>query len=576
MEPSRAGRSKPLLPAAAGGISRRGLLRGLALAGLATSTSTGPGVRAASAQAQPKRGGTVVIATYQEANSLNWILVGTPSGFGFMQQYPIFEPMLRISEKIDPEPALLAEVPTVQNGGISPDGLTYTLRMRPGLQWSDGQPCTIRDWIFTWRWIVDPKNKAVGSLGWNTIASAEAKDDLTAIVKLKQPYVPFIAETLAGFPALPEHVQSKMTTEAFGRRPVGNGPFKFVEWVTGDHITLERNPLYWRPQKAWLDRIIWKVVPDRNTVIAQAKTGAIDIGVDYTEAQIPEISNIPNVDVLISRQNVIERYHFTIATNEDVKKKHHLWGDVNLRKAVTLATDRQTIINTVLHGKTRIAKTQLDNTPYENTGIKPHPFDPAQARRVLDEAGWKPGPDGIRVKDGVRLSFTHTTTAGNQTRETIQAMVQANLKDVGIEMKIQNFPGGTFFASFLEGGAYISRKYDMMGVAGGLASIDPNIRLYYHSAEIPTKESPKGLNLGGLADAELDRLLDAQLQTLDNAKRKELLFQAQQRIHDIYGIMPMYVRLVVNTVNKRVRGLKAIDFGSVTSIVWNTHEWWVA
>ena len=317
------------------------------------------------------------------------------------------------------------------------------------------------------------------------IASAEARDDLTAVVKLKQLYVPFVAETLVGWPPLPEHVQGKMTTEAFGRRPVGNGPFKFVEWVSGDHITLERNPLYWRDPKPWLDRLICKFLPDRNTVIAQAKTGGIDIGVDYTEAQIPELSNIPNVDLLISRQNVIERYHFTMVTAEDVKKLHHLWGDVRLRRAVTHATDRQTIVDTVLHGKTRVAKTQLDNTPYENTKIKPLPFDPAQARRILDEAGWKPGPDGIRVKDGIRFSFTHTTTAGNQTRETIQALVQANLKDIGVEMKIMNFPGGTFFASFLEGGPYISRKYDMVGVAGGLASLDPSIRVQYHSRRDP-------------------------------------------------------------------------------------------
>jgi peptide/nickel transport system substrate-binding protein len=552
--------------------SRRDFLRTAALTGLATPV-LGTGVAGAQ---QPKQGGTVVMASYQEANSLNWILIGSPSGLGFMQMYPMFEPMLRVSEKLEPEPALLSEVPTLQNGGISPDGLTYTLKMRPGVKWADGQPCTIRDWVFTWRWIVDPKNRAIGSLGWATIESAEAKDDTTAIVKLKRPYVPFVAETLAGWPMLPEHVQGKTTSEAFGRKPVGNGPFRFVEWVTGDHITMERNPNYWRTPKAHLDRLIWKFIPDRNATIAQARTGAIDIGVDFQEAQIPELQSIPDVTMLVSTQNVIERYHFTWVTNEDVKKPHHLFGDVRLRRAVTLATDRQTIVNTVLHGKTRVATTQLDNTAYSNPNLKPHPYDPAQARRVLDEAGWRPGPDGIRVKDGARLSFTHSTTAGNQTRQTIQALVQANLKDVGIEMKIVNFPGATFFATFTEGGAYISRKYDIVGLNGGLPSLDPNIRLQYHSSEIPTKEKPNGLNLGGVTDAELDRLLDQQLQTQDTAKRREILWRAQQRIHDIHAIMPMYQKLVVNTVNKRIRGLKTIDHGAVTSIVWNTHEWSLA
>jgi peptide/nickel transport system substrate-binding protein len=448
--------------------------------------------------------------------------------------------------------------------------------MRPGLKWSDGEPCTIRDWIFTWKWIADPKNRAVGSLGWSVISSAEAKDDTTAVVKLKQAYVPFVAETLAGWPILPEHVQGKMTSEAFGRKPVGNGPFRFVEWVTGDHITLERNPFYWRTPKAHLDRFIWKFIPDRNAVLAQVRAGTVDIGVDYQEAQIPELSTIPDVDVLASTQNVIERYHFTIATNEDVKKPHPFFGDVRLRKAVTLATDRQTIVNTVLHGKTKVATTQLDNTPYQNPTLKPHPYDPAQARRVLDDAGWRPGSDGIRVKDGTRFSITHSTTAGNQTRQTVQALVQANLKDVGIEMKIINFPGATFFATFMEGGAYISRKYDIVGLNGGLPTLDPNIRFQYHSSEIPTRERPNGLNLGGFSDPEVDRLLDQQIQTLDQAKRKDLLWRAQQRIHELYAIMPMYQKVVVNTVNKRVQGVKTIDFGSVTSIVWNTHEWWIS
>ncbi|MGH7894349.1 MAG: peptide ABC transporter substrate-binding protein, partial [Candidatus Binatia bacterium] len=383
--------------------TRRDFLRQVGLASLVVPSATAVGAHTSWAQA-PKQGGTVVLASYQEANSLNWILIGSPSGLGFMQMYPMFEPMLRVTEKLEPGPGLLEEVPTPQNGGISADGLTYTLRMRPGVKWSDGQPCTIRDWIFTWRWIVDPKSRAASSLGWAVIAGADAKDDTTAIVKLKQPYVPFVAETLAGWPILPEHVQSKTTTEAFGRKPVGNGPFRFVEWVTGDHITLERNPFYWRTPKAYLDRLIWKFIPDRNATIAQVRTGAIDIGVDYQEAQIPELVNIPDVTMLVSTQNVIERYHFTHVTNEDVKKPHHLFGDVRLRKAVTLATDRQTIVNTVLHGKTKVATTQLDNTSYSNPNLKPHPYDPVQARRVLDEAGWRPGPDGIRVKDGARLS----------------------------------------------------------------------------------------------------------------------------------------------------------------------------
>jgi peptide/nickel transport system substrate-binding protein len=534
-----------------------------------------PQATAAPAAGQPKQGGTVVVGVYQEPNSLNWILTGTPVSFAWMQLYPMFEPMLRVNAKLEPEPALLTEVPTVQNGGISADGLTYTLRMRPGVKWDDGQPCTIKDWVFTWKWIMDPKNGAVNTSGWSQITDVEVKDDTTAMVTLKDLYIPFVAEVLAGWLILPEHVQSKMTTEEFGRKPIGNGPFKFVEWVSGDHITLERNPLYWREPKAWLDRLIWKIVPDRNTVVAQAKTGDIDIGIDYTEAQIPEMSNLPDVELKINNPPIYERYHFTLVTAEDITRPHPIFGDLKVRKAVTLAIDRQTIIDTVLYGKTKIAKNELDNTVYENTDIKLDPFDPEQAKKLLDEAGWKPGPDGIRMKDNLRFSFTNGTTAGNQTRETIQALVQANLKDVGIEMKIANEPASTFFGSFAEGGGWVARKLDMVGFTNGLPSIDPNLRPFWHSKEIPTKEYPNGFNNSGLADPELDKLLDAQIKELDTAKRTELLKKAQQIIHETYPMVPLYDRVSINSVHKRVHGVDPINFGSISGVVWNTDEWWV-
>jgi peptide/nickel transport system substrate-binding protein len=554
--------------------TRRQLLRAGACLGLGGLLARSPAARAIAAAPVPKRGGTVVVGVYQEANSLNWILTGGANSFATMTLTPMFDPMLRVNQRFQPEPALLAEIPTAGNGGISKDGLTYTLRMRPGLKWDDGAPCTIRDWAFTWKWIMTPKNGAVITAGWDKIADVQVKDDVTAVVRLKQQYIPFVAETLAGWQLLPEHVQGKTTSQDFGRKPVGNGPFKFAEWASGDHITLDRNPLYWRPQKAYLDRMIFKVLPDRNTVIAQAKTGDIDLGIDYTEAQIPEMSKVPNVSLIITHPPVYERYHFTMVTRDDITKPHPILGDIRVRRALVLATDRQTVINTVLYGKTKIAKNELDNTSYEDAGIHPLPFSLSQARALLDEAGWKPGADGIRVKDGTRLSLTFSTTAGNQTRETIEALVQANWKNVGVEMTIHDEPASNFFGSFVEGGGWLARKYDIVGFTNGLSSVDPNLRPFWHSSEIPTKDRPNGLNSSGLSDPKLDALLDAQLKEFDPAKRKQLLDQAQMLIHTDLPMIPMYDRSTINTVNRRVHGVNPTDFGGITGVMWNTSEWW--
>jgi peptide/nickel transport system substrate-binding protein len=559
-------------------IDRRDLVKRLAAIGIAIPAA-GAGFAASGRVAQAQEtargnpGGAVVVGVYQEPNSLNFLLTGGPISFASMQLTPLFEPLIRYNAEGIMEPRLLTEIPSVENGGVSEDGITYTLKFTPGVTWHDGTPSTANDFRFTWEWIMDPANQAQATAGWAEIESIEVPDDLTAVVTLKQLYIPWVSETLGWNPILPEHIQSTTTTEEFGRAPVGNGPFKFVEWVPGDHLTYERYEEYFRPEKALLDRLIFKVVPDRNAVIAQAKTGDIQIGVDYTEAQIPEMENVPGVTLVITPSQIYERYHFTMVTHDDASVPHPIFGDKNVRLALTHALDRQTIIDQILFGRTEIARNELDNTSYENTEITPLAFDPELARSLLDEAGWVPGADGIREKDGQRLSFTHGTTSGNQTRETIQALAQANFKDVGAEMTITNQPASRFFGGFNDGGGWLDRTIDMVGFTNGLTSSDPNLRPFWHTESIPTVDKPGGFNHSGLSNPDLDELLDAQLTEFDDAKRTELLQQAQQIIHDEVPMIPMYDRVVINSISDRVKGASVSPFGSISGLMWNTADW---
>lgn len=559
-------------------IDRRELVKRLAMLGIAAPAvsagllSTSGSVRAQDAD-RGAPGGAVIVGVYQEPNSLNFLLTGGPVSFASMQLSPLFEPMIRYDAEYNMVPRLLTEIPSPENGGVSEDGLTYTLKFQPNVTWHDGTPFTAKDFAFTWKWIMDPKNQAQATAGWAEIESVENPDDLTAVVTLKGQYIPWIAETLGWNPILPEHIQSTMTTEEFGRAPVGNGPFKFVEWIPGDHLTFERYDGYYAEDKALLDRIIFKVVPDRNTVIAQAKTGDIQVGVDYTEAQIPEMENVPGVTLTITPTQNYERYHFTMVTHDDASVPHPIFGDKQVRLALTHAIDRQTIIDQILFGKTVIAHNELDNSKYANTAIEPFAFDPEMAKKLLDEAGWVPGADGIREKDGVRLSFTHGTTSGNQTRETIQALAQANFKDVGAEMTIANQPASKFFGGFNDGGGWLDRTIDMVGFTNGLPSSDPNIRPFWHTEMIPTVEEPGGFNHSGLTNPDLDDLLDAQLVEFDEAKRIDLLMQAQQIIHDEVPMIPMYDRVSIHSVSERVKGFNPSPFGGVTGVIWNVQDW---
>ena len=562
-------------------IDRRDLVKKLAAIGVAIPVvGAGLSVSGRTARAQESErgnpGGAVVVGVYQEPNSLNFLLTGGPISFASMQLTPLFEPLIRYNVDGVMEPRLLTEIPSVENGGVSEDGLTHTLKFTPGVTWHDGTPTTANDFRFTWEWIMDPKNQAQATAGWAEIESIDVPDDLTAVVTLKGMYIPWVSETLGWNPLLPEHIQKETTTEEFGRAPVGNGPFKFVEWVPGDHLTYERYEEYFRPEKALLDRLIFKIVPDRNAVIAQAKTGDIQIGVDYTEAQIPEMENVPGVSLVITPSQIYERYHFTMVTHDDASVAHPIFGDKNVRLALTHAVDRQTIIDQILFGRTEIARNELDNTPYENGELTPLAFDPELARPLLDEAGWVPGADGIRERDGVRLSFSHGTTSGNQTRETIQALAQANFKDVGAEMTIANQPASKFFGGFNDGGGWLDRTLDMVGFTNGLTSSDPNLRPFWHTESIPTVDKPGGFNHSGLSNPDLDELLDAQLTELDPAARTELLKQAQQIVHDEVPMIPMYDRVVINSISDNVKGASVSPFGSISGLMWNTADWSVS
>jgi peptide/nickel transport system substrate-binding protein len=559
-------------------VDRRTLVKALAALGFAGPALAGSfgQPRVARAQERGAPGGTVVVGIYQEPNSLNFLLTGGPISFSSMVLTPLFEPMIRYNADGEMEPRLLAEIPSVENGGISEDGLTYNLKFRPGVTWHDGTPVTANDFKFTWEWIMDPKNQAQATAGWSEIEEVTIVDDQNATVTLKQLYIPFIGETLGWNPLLPQHIQSTMTTEEFGRNPVGNGPFRFVSWTPGDNLVYARNEDYHGEDKALLDQLIWKVVPDRNTVIAQAKTGDIQIGVDFTEAQIPEMESVQGVALSITPQQIYERYHFTMVTREDATQPHPIFGDRNVRLAIAHAIDRQTIIDAVLYGRTQIARNELDNTPYANTAIEPYPFDPEKARQLLDEAGWTVGADGIREKDGTRLSFSHGTTSGNQTRETIQALAQANLKDIGVEMNIANQPASKFFGGFNDGGGWLDRTLDMTGFTNGLPSSDPNLQPFWHTESIPTTESPNGFNHSGLSNPDLDRLLDAQLSELDEAKRQEMLNEAQVIIADEVPMIPMYGRVGIHSISDRVQGVQPSTFGSVSGLVWNAQDWSIA
>ncbi len=538
------------------------------------ATDETPAATGASAQVggdcpEGQKGGTAVVSIQQEPDILDPFITGMT--FSVWILHALDTPLVRATDKSGVfQPMLLTEVPTTDNGGISKDGLTYKVNFREGLKWSDGQPITARDLVFTWKTIMNPAYGAGSQLGWDKIQSIDlSNNDLTATIKLKEVYAPFFATAIAGSGAttggmlLPEHAFKGMQPAQYAKSGYGaagkaghvsSGPFKMEAWKKGESITLARNENY-VGQKACLDRLVFSVVPSVDAGTAALQKGDVDLATNYYASDIPVLEKLSGqgVKVLAYPAYLVERYVFNlqdpkdpnITTNPKQAKPHPVLGDKAVRQAISISINRPAIVEKLLYGKAELAVTEWDNSPWFNQNLKPYPFDPNQAKQILDQAGWKPGADGIREKNGVRLSFTHSTTSGNPIRETIQRAAISDLRNVGIEMKIQNYEPAKLFASFSEGGVMSRRQFDVAGYTTGIG-LDPDFSSYYASNEIPTKAKPGGSNYGGYSNPEVDKLWAQQAKEADTAKRKAMYDRIQELMYNDYAILWIYDRLQID------------------------------
>ena len=549
---------------------------------------------AATTAAMPKaatgpivEGATLVMGMWQEPDTLHPYLTNMTYSIWINQW--INTEMIKTGKEDKLAANLLKEVPTLENGGISRDGLTYKVTFKDGLKWSDGQPLTGEDLVYTWKFNMDPKSGVTSTSGWDQINDIElSADKLTATIRLKDVWVPFIGDVLTysassgGAFLLPAHYFKDMPADKVAQDPyavqggskyVGAGPYKVVEWKKGVSLTVEPNPNWFGP-KPKLGRVIFSFVGSREKQVDGLRTGDLDYAVDFIEAQIPDLEKLPESVVFPSAAaGTVERYYFNMwEPGSDKTKPHRLWGGadgVQVRKAVAMAMNRQAVVDKILFGKTTVAVGEMDNIPTFKPNLKPIPYDAAQAEKMLDELGWKKGADGIREKNGVKFEFVHSTTSGNVTRETIQRAFIADLEKVGIRMKIQNFPPAEMFATFANNGPAATGKIDMWGWTTG--STDPSIyRDLLNSDKIPTKEKSDGNNYIGYKNAKMDELTNKQASAVDPKERKALVDQIHQMIIDEVPILYVYNRLNVEVAKNYVAGVEPYP---AARFMWNSHEW---
>ncbi len=474
----------------------------------------------------------------------------------------IIEGLVTNDEQMRVVPVLAAEIPTVANGGVSlraDGGMDVTWKLRPGVRWHDGVPHTSADVKFTVDAMLKGDWKPESTDGFDRISSVDTPDSLTAVVHYKEVYAPYQMQFARG--TLPKHVLKGRDIDKamdYNRNPLGTGPYRLVEWKTGEHVLLEKATNYWRgPQFPRIDRILFRFVANTNTRINQLKSGEVHMVALVPWDKVRELKNVPTLRLNRVTGNGYE--HVTL--NE---RHFPPFAELSVRRALAHAINRDEIVTTMLDGLVSVVNGPIQplSWAYE-PNVRSYAFDPEAARALLDSAGWSPGPDGVRRKNGTPLAFTLITQAGFSIRENVAQVLQKQFKDVGVSATIKLIDGTSISSVWFAG------EFDAM-LHWWQSGADPEITLFFASDRTP----PAGRNINYFADDSLTRLLYASDRTADQAQRGVLLKQAQRRVAELVPELVLYNTAKIDAVPTRLENFK----GNPTNAgpFWNVYEWALA
>ncbi|MEW5868896.1 MAG: peptide ABC transporter substrate-binding protein [Chloroflexota bacterium] len=429
-------------------------------------------------------------------------------------------------------PKLVTEIPSQENGGISEDGKTITMKLRDDIKWSDDTPITAEDFVFTYEMYVSPKNTVASSYPYDKVESMEAPDEHTVVINFTDPFAPWLATFWHGI--LPAHVlkpiyeaEGTIDNAPWNLAPtVGCGPYVFSEWESGSFARFVINENYW-DEKPKIDEIFMRFVPDDASQVAALKAGDGDLGTFIAYSDVPSLKD-SGIEIPTIKSGYNEGWFFLV--NEE--RGHPALLDARVRKAIAMAFDRESLNKDLLLGLTQVPASFWDALPfYNDPPVENYPYDPEAAKALLDEAGWvDSNNDGVRDKDGVELVLSHGTNI-REIRQDAQAVAQQQLAEVGIKLELFSYEDDIFFASYGENGPAATGELDIMEWSD--APIFPDADIYYWlCSEIPTDDYPSGSNWFFLCDEELDSLIQLQSTQVNAEERQKTISQINQIFHD--------------------------------------------
>ncbi len=544
--------------------TRRQTLGMMALAGASGLVMPGLLGRGAAFAAPPaKPTGQMIVGFSQEPTVFNPHLLHIEVDEGI--HFSLFDPLFAISPEGKFTPSLAVEVPTVENGGISADGLSWKVKLRDDVKWHDGTPFTAEDVKFTLELMVDPEFRSWRKTGHELVRELTVVSPTEITWKMDKPFAPY-PSILASTFIVPKHAlgaEKDRNNAPFNNAPIGTGPFKWVERVAGDHIELAANPDYFG-EGPYLERVIYKYIPDLTVLYTQFKTGDIDVvGLQWiTPDHYEEAKAREGKTVLVVPGSTVESVTFNTERPQ--------FKDLAVRQALYHALDKATIIDALYYGLPTPTESYMPQQSfYANPDLPKHEYDPEKAKKLLDDAGWTPGSDGIRAKDGVRLSFSNSTTAGNHIREQVQQFMQQSFKEIGVEMTISNLPPAVMWGEY-----WMMSQFDSVVVGiDFLTGADPDTSDYFRSTSSGAKGGA-GQNTWQYANPEVDKLLTEGGQVFVPEERRKIYLKIQEIMRADLPFMPIFQYA-------QVRGHKTGAENIVPNVntridSWNVGSWYWA
>lgn len=476
------------------------------------------------AAAKPKTGGDLVVGFWSEPRSLDPMNANAPAVRHIMGLY---DTLIVQSNDFKYHPAL------AESWEVSPDGTAYTFKLKKGVKFHDGTPFNAQAVKHNLDRFVLPEATANVSVSLAGVyKTTEVVDDYTAKIVLEYPFAPFLDGMAEGYNSFASPTAVEKFGKDYGRNPVGTGPFIFEDWKANSQITMKRNPdytwgssFYKHQNQAYVDKVSIRLIPEIGTRLATLETGEVHVAEDVPPEEVERLKKDANIQV------VPQSYPGGPAVLE-MNTANPPLDDVLVRQAICWAVNQEDLVKNLFSGMTTVARTHLSpgTFGYFETVDTVYKYDPAKSRQLLEQAGWKLGPDGIRVKDGKPLEISHNNMPADKTLLRAAELIQANLRDVGIKDEIKIQQSGPHTADILAGSQYMT--------FGWRAATDPDfLRPYYHSNFIGHQ-----LNRARFKHDELDRLLVQGAQEQDRSKRPDIYKKAQDIILKEALIVPLWHR----------------------------------